>query len=314
MPTPIPQEITFKPAFLERYRELYGGRFDEFITYSGAYLRKAIRVNTLKIGVDALRARLEPDWDLGPVPWCAEGFWITRRGERRFDVGNLPEHQLGYVYIQEAASMIPPVVLAPRPGETVLDLCAAPGSKTTQIAAMMENSGVLIANDIDAKRLKPLGLNLQRCGVRNTAVTLRGNRQFAPVFDRILVDAPCTGTGTIRKSLKVLQMWSPGLVARMVREQRRLIARAYELLRPGGRLVYSTCTLEPEEDEGVVSWLLGRSDAELLPIDIPIERTPPVTEWRGATYVGVEHVLRISPQDNDTEGFFVAKIGKPMSS
>jgi NOL1/NOP2/sun family putative RNA methylase len=311
--TRIPQTITFKPAFEERYRGLLGDQYDEFIRYSSAYIRKCIRVNTLKIGVQELKERLEKGWKLTPVPWCPDGRWIEHKTADRYDIGNIPEHQLGYFYIQEAASMIPPVVLAPQPGERVLDLCAAPGSKTSQLAQAMQNAGVLVANDVQGARLKPLGLNLQRCGVTNGIVTLNANRRFAPrSFDRVLVDAPCSGTGTIRRSLKTMMMWSPGLVRRMASEQRRLLQLGFDLLRPGGTLVYSTCTLEPEENEGVVSWLLEKNpEGRLEPTELDIKRSPAIREWEGRTYhEDIEKTLRIYPQDNDTEGFFVAKVRK----
>jgi NOL1/NOP2/sun family putative RNA methylase len=313
--TPIPQRVDIKPAFVERYQRLLGPRYDEFLQYSLSYITKSIRVNTLKISVDELRKRLEKDWLLTPVPWCAEGFFLEYRHGKRFDIGNLPEHQLGFIYIQDAASMIPPVVLSAKPGEIVLDLCSAPGSKTTQLAAAMQNRGIILANDVAGNRLKPLGLNLQRAGVMNTIVTLRANNALARgmlAFDRVLVDAPCSGTGTIRRSLKTLQMWSPGLVARLVAEQRRLIELGFGALKPGGVLVYSTCTQEPAENEGLVSWFLARHpDAEVLPIDLDIKRSDAVLSFDGEKYEpAVAACLRIYPQDNNTEGFFVAKIRK----
>lgn len=310
--TPIPQEIAIKPGFVTRYQQLLGPRYDEFLTYSLAYITKSIRANTLKMDPAELQRRLEPDWNLTPVPWCKEGFFLTYRHGKRFDIGNLPEHQLGYFYVQDAASMIPPVVLGPQPGELVLDLCAAPGSKTTQLAAYMRNTGVLIANDVSSDRLKPLGLNLQRCGVMNTVVTLRENKKFAQVFDRVLVDAPCSATGTIRRSLKTLQMWSPGFVDRLVSLQKSVITQGWRALKPGGVLVYSTCTLEPEEDEGLISWFLERHpDAEVLPIELDIRRSAPIVEFEGKQYnPEVAKTLRIYPQDNNTEGFFVAKLRK----
>lgn len=309
----IPQEIELKPAFVERYKALLGDRYDEFIEYSSTYIRKCIRVNTLKIPVDELLKRLTKKWKFESVPWCEEGFWITHRAEERFDIGNIPEHQLGYFYIQEAASMLPPVILAPKPGDTLLDLCAAPGSKTTQLAQYLRNEGVLFANDVDWTRLKPLGLNLQRCGVSNTAITLKANRRFpSERFDRVLVDAPCTGTGTIRKSLKTMRMWSPGLVKRMAREQHKLIQLGFDLLKPGGTMVYSTCTQEPEENEAVVSALLNHNeDASLEEIKLDIVRSSAIEEWEGRRFhFDIKKCLRIYPQDNDTEGFFVAKIKK----
>ncbi len=312
-PKAIPQDIEFKKEFEERYRELLGKEYDKYKKFSSSYIRKCIRVNTLKISVAALKKRLEKEWKLEPIPWCEEGFWITKKGEERFDIGNLPEHQLGFIYIQEAASMIPPVVLAPTPGERVLDLCAAPGSKTTQLAMYMQNQGVLVANDVDWTRLKPLGLNLQRCGVTNTVAVLKSNRRLEKEsYDKVLVDAPCSGTGTIRRSLKTMRMWSPGLVKRMARDQRRLVQQGFDLLKPGGTLVYSTCTQEPEENEAVVSWLLEKNDnAELRDINLKIQRQDAVTEWEGNTFhKDTSKCLRIYPQDNDTEGFFVAKIKK----
>jgi len=313
--TPIPQQVTIKPAFVEHYKRLLGPRYDEFMQYSLSYITKSIRVNTLKVTVEELRKRMEQDWILTPVPWCKEGFFLKYRHYKRFDIGNLPEHQLGMFYVQDAASMIPPVVLDPQPGEMVLDLCAAPGSKTTQLAMYMQNRGVLMANDVSGDRLKPLGLNLQRAGIMNTLVTLRGNgplNQGALLFDRVLVDAPCSGTGTIRRSLKTLQMWSPGLIHRLVAEQRKLIELGYFVLKPGGTLVYSTCTQEPAENEALISWFLARHpDAEVLPISLDIKRSDAIVAFDGETFnPEVAKCLRIYPQDNNTEGFFVAKIRK----
>lgn len=311
--SPIPQEVEIKEEFVERYKMLMGKEYDSFLQHSLSYARKSIRANTLKISADVLQARLEKDWLLEEVPWCRDGFFISYRDGDRFDLGNLPEHQIGYFYVQDAASMIPPLVLAPAQGDIVLDLCSAPGSKTTQIAALMGNTGVVFANDASSARLKPLGLNLQRCGVMNTIVTLRANNRFKPIFDKVLVDAPCSATGTIRRSLKALQMWSPGYVRRIVNEQRGILGQGWRALRPGGILVYSTCTLEPEEDEGLISWFLQQHpEAELLDITLAgIRRSPAVTSFEGQEYnPEVRKCLRIGPHDNDTEGFFVAKIQK----
>lgn len=309
----IPQNVMIKPEFIERYQQLLGDRYEEFLQYSLSYTTKSIRVNTLKISVKELRERLEKDWTLTPISWCENAFFITYRHGERFDIGNLPEHQMGYIYIQDAASMIPPLVLDPQPGELVLDLCAAPGSKTTQIASMMENRGVVLANDVSGDRLKPLGLNLQRCGVSNTIVTIRANRAYPPEsFDRVLVDAPCSATGTIRRSLKTLQMWSPNLVSRMVGLQKSVIEQGWASLKPGGVLVYSTCTQEPEENEGLISWFLERHpQATLEPIDLNIVRSANIMRFGKITFnPEVAKTLRIYPQDNNTEGFFVAKIRK----
>lgn len=313
---PIADQIVFKEKFIERYSALTD--WEVFKQYSLSWLRKSIRVNTLKTTVADIQRRLTKDnaWQLEPVPWCSEGFFIT--GARR-DVGNLMEHALGYIYVQEAASMIPPLALDPQPGELVLDMAAAPGSKTTQIAMQMQNQGLLIANDVEASRLAALGINLQRCGVSNAVITKMRGRTFEGVplqFDRILVDAPCSGTGTIRKSLKTIGMWNPKMVQRLAGTQRNMLKVAFGLLKPGGTLVYSTCSLEPEEDEGVVSAFLDHAERESLgakiaDIDLPIKCGTPVTEFDGQTYRSdVRKCLRLWPQDNDTEGFFITKIIK----
>ena len=203
----------------------------------------------------------------------------------------------------------------------ILDLCAAPGSKTTQIAQYMENKGVLFANDVDVSRLKPLTLNLQRMGIHNTLITHNGmNRLFAnekfkreqTEFDGILVDAPCSGTGTIRKSFKVLEMYSKSIISRMVKIQRKLIRDSFELLKPGGVLIYSTCTQEPEENEGIVSHLLDTfPNAKIEKIKLDINKSKPVLEWKNHTYrEELKDAIRIYPQDNDSEGFFICRIRK----
>lgn len=317
MPKRIPdtEKLELKPAFVERYKALLGPDYGEFVEYSFSYLRKSIRVNTLKTNVEEMKKQLlEHGFTLEPVPWCKEGFFIEHDTGRR-DIGCTIEHQIGYYYIQEAASMIPPVVLDPQPGEVVLDMCASPGSKSTQIAQYMKNSGILISNDLTTIRIAPLSINLQRCGAQNSIITIMHGASFqrlALEFDRILVDAPCSGVGAVRKSLKTVMMWNPVMVKRLAGTQRALIESAYAKLKKGGTLVYSTCTLEPEEDEGIISFLLNNHpEASCEPIDLPLKKGKPVLEFDGTKYnEGVKNTLRLWPQDNDTEGFFIAKITK----
>ncbi len=306
------EKIQFKPAFVERYKKLTDWK--KFKDISLTYLRRSIRVNTLKIQAKELKRRLEEqNWELKQVPWCKEGFWVKHKQGRR-DIGNTIEHQLGYFYVQEAASMIPPLVLDARPGEIILDMCAAPGSKSSQIAQYMQNKGILIANDYQYIRLQPLGINLQRTGITNSIVTLMEGRYFKDSrieFDRILVDAPCSGTGTIRKSLKTLRIWNPNAVKRLHAQQKQLLETAFSILKKEGTLVYSTCSLEPEEDESVISEFLENNNAKLEKIELNIKRSEPILEFEGNKYSEeVKKCLRIWPQDNDTEGFFVAKIRK----
>ncbi|MBW2965693.1 NOL1/NOP2/sun family putative RNA methylase [Candidatus Woesearchaeota archaeon] len=310
---PNAEEIEFKEKFIERYSKLTD--FQEFKKYSLSFLRRSIRINTLKISINELKKRLEKDWKLTQIPWCKQGFWIEHKGkEKRRDIGNLIEHLLGYFYVQEAVSMIPPIVLDPKPGETILDIAASPGSKATQIASMMQNKGIFIANDYKGDRMKPLGINMQRIGITNSITTLMQGRFFKDFqFDRILVDAPCSGTGTIRKSLKTLRIWNPNMVKRISGTQKQLLETAFNNLKKGGIIVYSTCTLEPEEDEAVVDFLLDKyPNAKLEEINLPgLKRSNAVLEFEGKKYnPAIKKCLRLWPQDNDTEGFFVARIVK----
>src|SRR3989344_1915731 len=313
MPEQIPstEKIEFKKEFIDRYSALTN--WDLFRDFSLSFLRRSIRVNTLVSTVGETKKSIEKKgWKLTPIPWCKGGFWIEHQ-ERR-DVGNLLEYHLGKIYVQEAASMIPPLVLQPKPGDVVLDMAASPGSKTTQMAAMMKNDGLLVANDCKGDRLQSLGINLQRSVITNCLITLmRGQGIKELQFDKILLDAPCSGTGTIRKSLKTISIWNAGMITKLAREQKELIEVAFQNLKPGGEMVYSTCSLEPEENEGVVSYLLEKYDnAEIIKVTLPgLKVSPAVMEFKKEKYhASVKHTLRIWPQDNDTEGFFVCKIRK----
>ncbi|MBR9676073.1 RsmB/NOP family class I SAM-dependent RNA methyltransferase [Candidatus Woesearchaeota archaeon] len=310
---PKTENIVIKPGFEARYKTLCGANYEEFMKYSLSFLRRSIRVNTLKTSVLKTKKSLEKKgWILTSIPWCKEGFWIEHETGRR-DIGNTAEHALGFIYVQEAVSMIPPIVLNPKPGELVLDMCAAPGSKTSQMAMYMNNDGLIVANDYQGMRARPLGINMQRVGATNTLISLsEGQRLRVGGFDKILVDAPCSGTGTIRKSLKTLRMWNENMIRRLAGTQKQLILHAYKMLRPGGELVYSTCTLEPEEDEAIINYLLEKHpDADVVPFDLDIKRAEPVLEWDGQKFdPRIKNVLRLYPQLNNTEGFFVAKIKK----
>ena len=309
----VQKDISFKPKFVERYSKLTN--WEDFKNISLTFLRRSIRANTLKIPVKELKERLENNWTLEQIPWCKEGFWIEHSKKERRDIGNLIEHSLGYFYTQEAASMIPPIVLNPKPDDVVLDIAASPGSKTTQIAQYMKNKGILIANDYTFERMKPLSINLQRCGITNTIVTLMEGQWFKKSgieFDKVLVDAPCSGTGTIRKSLKTIGIWNPDMVRRLSITQKQLIETGFNLLKEDGILVYSTCSLEPEENEDVVNFLLNKyENAKLEEIKLNLKNSPAIVEFENKEYTDeIKKCLRIWPQDNDTEGFFVAKIRK----
>jgi len=308
---PTTENIEFKPEFIERYSKLTD--WEEFKKYSLSFLRRSIRINTIRGSLQETKSSIESKgWILEQIPWTKEGFWISHPDRK--DVGNLLEHHLGKIYVQEAASMIPPLFLQPKPGDIILDMCASPGSKTTQMGMMMDNQGLIIANDYKGLRLQSLGINVQRSGLTNVLVTLMPGKRFHGFqFDKILVDAPCSGTGTIRKSLKTVRIWNSGMIGKLARQQKELIENAFNNLKPGGELVYSTCSLEPEENESVVDYLLKKFDnAKIVKVNLPgLKTSPPVLEFKNHSYDSrIKDTLRIWPQDNNTEGFYVAKIKK----
>ncbi len=296
------------PKFVERYEKIDDS--DEFYMFMAKPLRCSFRVNTLKARVEDVVESLSDRFELEPVPWCEEGFFVNAES-----VGGTIEHMIGLIFSQEASAMIPAIALEVKPGMLVLDMCASPGGKTTQIAQYMQNEGCIIANDVKYDRLNILISNLQRCGVTIARVTMKDGRffkRFADRFDRVLIDAPCSNVGMIRKNFKYLKLWSLREVESLSRLQKELVMSGYMALKPGGILIYATCTLDPIENEEVVDHLLANTDAEILEIDLPVRRHKPITKFEGKDYSReVLKCLRIHPQDNDTEGFFIAKIVKP---
>lgn len=287
---------------------------DDFIAACQRPLRRSIRVNTLKISVEDFLALVSPyRWQLTPVPWCAEGFWIERDDEDAVPLGSTAEHLSGLFYIQEASSMLPVAALFAdgNSPERVMDVAAAPGSKTTQIAARMGNRGAILANEFSASRVKVLHANISRCGIHNVALTHFDGRVFGAAlpeaFDAILLDAPCSGEGVVRKDPDALKNWSVESNLEIAATQRELIESAFHALRPGGTLVYSTCTLNRDENEDVCLWLKAQyPDAvEFLPLDDLF-----ASAQEAATPEGFLHVF---PQIYDCEGFFVARLRKTQA-
>ena len=298
---------------IEKFEGRYSGLtdYDAFLSAISEPLRKSIRTNTLKARVEDLKGRLEGEWALEQVPWCPDGFWIAHKAGKRTDIGNIPEHNSGQFYIQEAASMIPVVVLCPQPREKILDMCASPGGKTTQIAQCMENIGEILATDFRDDRIAILKRNIERMGVKNCTVLKSSGQQLKDMkFDRVLADVPCSGTGNLR--VESIPDWDPEAPKRIAGEQRSLLHSAYCLLKKGGLLVYSTCSVDPEENEAVVDFLLKRhKKTELEEIDLPLKRGEPILEYGEDSYdERISRCLRLWPQDNKTSGFFVAKIRK----
>ena len=273
--------MQFKQSFIERYSKITD--FNKFKETSLRTPRKSFRVNTLKTSVREIKQKLKY-LNLEQIPWCGEGFFVNKK---IIGLGNLLEYSLGHIYIQEASSMIPALVLNPGENDLVLDMAASPGSKTTQLACLMNNKGLIIANDVDIKRLKSLSMNIQRCGLTNTIITLQEGRFFKDFkFDKILLDAPCSGTGTISKSESPVKDFSENTIKRLAGTQRQLISTAFENLKDNGTLVYSTCSIDPEENESIINFLLEKySNARLEKIEIKgLKTSSPILEFNGNKY------------------------------
>ncbi len=257
--TPNTPEIP--PLFLERMSRLLGDEYPAFAESLNAAPKSGLRVNTLKLTPDAFKA-LAP-FPLGDkVPWCDSAFILPVSS---FSPGLHPYHMAGLYYMQDPSAMSPAELLNPQPGERVLDLAAAPGGKTTHLAALMQGRGLLVANEIKDKRVGHLAQNVERWGAGNVVVTNETPERladhFGASFDRVLVDAPCSGEGMFRKDMGARVDWSPEMVAGCAVRQRNILRVAAKLVKPGGFLLYSTCTFAPEEDEAVISGLLnGKTD------------------------------------------------------
>ena len=308
-----------KPLFRQRLQALMPDKEDfanfEKIVHTSP--KNFIRCNTLKISTEELYSKLSKKWKISqPFPQNPEIMLVTSPllpGE----LGKAIEHILGYYYIQELSSMLPPIALSPKPNEFILDLFASPGSKTTQIAAMMQNQGTIIANDLKMDRIKILSANLERAGVTNTIVSRQdaislcsklSKSSSIPKFDKILVDAPCSGEGTLRSSPKTFLMWNQKVIDKLSRQQKKFIAFAFRCLRKGGTLVYSTCTHSPEENEEIVSFALENFPVKIESLSLPVKCRPGITKWEDSKFPQeTTKACRIYPQDNDSEGFFLAK-------
>ena len=303
-----------KKDFEERHKLILGKDYDVFRDILLKPLPASFRINTLKISREEMLNRLKSyGWNLKDVPFYRDGFVFE--GKKPVVLGNTLEHFLGYIYIQEVASMIPPVVLEPEHGDVILDMAAAPGSKTTQIAQIISDNGVIVANEKILSRLASLRSNLQRCGIKCVITTKIDGRNFRNAglkFDKVLLDAPCTGTGAIMKSPKTLKTWSINTSKGLSGIQKQLLQAAAESLKEDGTLVYSTCSLEPEENEENINWAVSKLGLVVKEIKLHGFKTRHgIINWDNKDFdKQVEKCIKIYPQDNNTEGFFVAKLKK----
>ena len=256
-------------AFLERMKHQLGDEYADFLKSLERPRAVALRFNPLKGEAPEL------SFVMDPVPWEPQGFYYDPEARPGLHV----YHEAGVYYLQEASAMAPVALLDPQPGERVCDLCAAPGGKTTQIAGRMLGKGFLLCNEINPKRAKILSRNIERMAVANALVTNEHPAnlaaQFPEFFDRVLVDAPCSGEGMFRKEEAAVTDWSQETVEMCARRQAEILHSAAEMVRPGGRLVYSTCTFAPEEDEMAVAAFLAEHP-EFTPEEVPAPWFVPV--------------------------------------
>ncbi len=307
--------------FIERLHDMYGAALVAQIEKTFAERPTTFRVNTIKTNRKNVMNELERlGFKTQPVAWYADAFILKNKSKRELTETALYEN--GHIYIQSLASMVPPLVLAPMPGEVVLDLTAAPGSKTSQMAAMMEKTGELVANDNNKIRFFKLKHNMEVLGVvgesawRFSLHMQHGAalvKKYKNYFDKILLDAPCSAEARfIAGDSTTYGYWSERKIKEMAYKQRQLLLSVWGALKPGGTLVYSTCTLAPEENEVQIERLLERyKDVELMDVSLGnLRRLPTVTKWGNSTFSdGLKKCVRILPTDL-IEGFFVAKLRK----
>jgi len=326
-----------KPLFIERIKKLLPNEKDRKAYWEISKVEpvNSIRVNTLKITPKELKEKLQKygwiltqPWEKFPEVIIVEGKKPTGNEKEILikenlaklapgELGRSLEHLLGYYYIQELSSMLPIIALQPKENESYLDLCASPGSKTTQMGALMKNTGNIIANEVSLGRMRILASNLERCGVANTIISKKDGRSFCGnlkkkgiFFDKILVDAPCSGEGTLRSSPRTFLMWNIKSIRSLSKLQKELFRKAFQTLKKDGEIVYSTCTHAPEENEEIVDYILKEfeGEIEIVSFELPLKTREGLTNWEGKNYnEKVKLAKRVYPQDNNTEGFFIAK-------
>jgi 16S rRNA (cytosine1407-C5)-methyltransferase len=315
----MPSDVQVLPErFLERLQSILSPRDADAALRTFAQPKPTtFRVNTLKASVPEVRQPLEAEgFRLEAVPWYPEAFVLREGRLRQLQATTL--YQTGMIYVQSLSSMLPPLVLDPRPGEEVLDLTAAPGSKTTQLACLMRGRGRVVANDSHRVRFFKLRANVALQAAHNVHLMLCDGialgRTSPERFDRVLLDAPCSAEGRFNvHEPSSYRYWKPAKVHEMVRKQKPLLASAIAALRPGGVLVYSTCTFAPEENEGVVDWALKKFGASVSveAIRLPVTNAlAGLGAWEGKSFdPSVRRTVRVLPTAS-MEGFFLAKLRK----
>lgn len=295
-------------AFKEKMKKLMGESYQSLLDSYDQPESKGIRTNTLKLEPDELANKLP--FETQAVNWCKEGFYI----DHTVRPGKNPYYYAGLYYVQEPTAMAAVEVLDPKPGDWVLDLCAAPGGKSTQIGARLQGIGLLVANELVNSRAGILSTNIERMGMANAIVTNEFPERlvdsFYESFDKILVDAPCSGEGMFRKDPGALADWSLERVDRCMGKQEKILESAHRLLKPGGVLVYSTCTFSPEENEQIIEAFIEKYRYTLQTIELPGITDHGRVDWTRKQAQEITKTLRIMPMTVKGEGHFIAKLIK----
>ena len=322
----MPSAVSLPAGFVARMERLLGSDYPAFLAAYDKPLRPSLRLNPLRNPTFPGEADPAPSlpYPAEPIPWAAGGYYYPADGSVR--PGKHPYHEAGLYYIQEASAMIPASLCPPQPGERVLDLCAAPGGKATQLAGAMAGRGLLVANEIHAGRAAILSQNMERMGVRNALVTNQSPaslaKRFPGFFDRIVVDAPCSGEGMFRKEPQAAAMWSQENVVLCAARQDEILDCAAIMLRPGGYLTYSTCTFAPEENEGTLLRFLQRHpDFDTVKPENPLVLSclasglldpgrPDFVAGGQAYASAIRRAVRLFPHHADGEGHFAVVLRK----
>ena len=295
----------------ELYEQYTPITVDKILTGMLGERNTTLRINTIKYNIQELMKYLrEKNIKFERVSWYNDALIIKNANEK--EIQKLDIYEKGYIYLQSLSSMIPPLVLNPKPGEKVLDLTAAPGSKTTQMAVMMKNDGYILANELDKIRCERLQYNIEKQGANIVEViNNRGEKvgeEYQEKFDKVLLDAPCSGEGRfLGNNVGTYRNWSKRTVRELAKLQKKLFKSAYTALKPNGMMVYSTCTLNKDENENILQWAIENFNVRLL--DINIDFKEKMQGFNDGLDGSINKAIRILPSKN-MEGFFVAKIKK----
>lgn len=293
--------------FKERMQKLLGIEYDDFIAAYDDRKVQGIRVNTLKVDIEKFK-EICPFELRALIPWEKKGFYIEEEKP-----GKYPYHAAGLYYVQEPSAMAVAASLGIRPGDRVLDLCAAPGGKSTQAAAYLDGEGVLVVNEIEPKRARILSENIERCGIKNAIVTNNTpdelSKYFKCYFDKVIIDAPCSGEGMFKKEEAAIEEWSEENVIRCSIRQKNILESAERMLKPGGYLIYSTCTFSLEENEMVIEDFLNKNKNYNI-ADIGISNGFSQGFYESVENAELKKSVRLFPHRLKGEGHFMCLLHK----